>query len=83
MLVQTDSARRMALLLALLATRQPNALPARAGAAGGTPSPFYPPYPDYGCDAHCIVRHEAEFRYRAVAAHRPAHRATAWCWRPN
>jgi len=29
------------------------ALPAQAGAATGMPSPFLPPYPDYGLPTHC------------------------------
>jgi hypothetical protein len=32
------------------------ALPANAGAATGMPSPFLPPYPDYGLPTHCPCR---------------------------
>ena len=63
-----DLAMKIALLLSPIAAGMVLPLPARAGAAGGMPSPFFPPYPDYGCDARCIVRHEAEFRCRAGAA---------------
>lgn len=79
-----DLAVKIALLLSLIAAATLFALPARAGAASGMPSPFFPPYPDYGCHARCILRHEAEYlRCRSAPAHRPARRGTAWCWTPN
>jgi hypothetical protein len=46
------------LLPAMLATNILLALPAHAGVAGGFPSPFMWPYPDYGCNARCIIRAE-------------------------
>jgi hypothetical protein len=36
---------------------------AGAGAATGMPSPFFPPYPDFGLCARCILKHEASPRY--------------------
>jgi hypothetical protein len=38
--------------------------PAAAGqAAPGMPSPLFPPYPDFGLCARCILKHEASPRY--------------------
>ena len=76
-----DFAMKIALLL--IAAGSAFALPALAGAAGGMPSPFFPPYPDYGCDARCLVRHEAAFRCRSAAGHRLPRRSAAWCWTAN
>jgi hypothetical protein len=41
--------------IALIVMQTPFAFPASAagGAANGTPSPFMPPYPDYGLPTHC------------------------------
>jgi hypothetical protein len=65
-----SNARSFMRLIPLVSTALLNAMlaiPAYAGAAGGTPSPFMPPFPDEGCGARCIVRHEAELRCRLMA----------------
>jgi len=83
MFVVMDPAMKITLPLALAAACVLFTLPARAGAAGGMPSPFFPPYPDYGCDARCIVRHEAEYRCRIAAARRLPHHTAVRCWTPD
>ena len=62
----------MRLILPLLAIGLATVLarPVQAGAAGGTPSRFIPPFPDDGCDARCIVRHEAELSCRIITGRR-------------
>ena len=80
MFMKFGLAMKIALLLSLIAAGIVLAPPARAGAAGGMPSPFFPPYPDYGCDARCIVRHEAQFRCRTTAARRLAQHGAVRCW---
>jgi hypothetical protein len=86
MLVTTDSAMKnffpdmkILSILGLLAASILATTPAGAGAASGMPSPFFPPYPDYGCDARCILRHEAQFQCRTAMPHRMLHHGTAWC----
>jgi hypothetical protein len=41
------------LLLSVLMFELALALPAAAGAATGMPSPFMPPFPDFGCCGRC------------------------------
>jgi hypothetical protein len=41
------------LVVAAITTTILSVPPAFAGAATGTPSPFFPPYPDFGGRAHC------------------------------
>jgi len=74
-----DSAMKITLLLSLFAAGILSTTPARAGAASGMPSPFFPPYPDYGCDARCIVRHEAAFHCRIVTGRRLTRYSAAGC----
>ncbi len=68
------------LLLGMLATNLLISPPAHAGAAIGSPSPFMWPYPDYGCNARCIISaeraHDALLRGEAgrrTASRNPAH----------
>ncbi|MGA2895243.1 MAG: hypothetical protein ABSE22_20455 [Xanthobacteraceae bacterium] len=51
---------KVILVLGMLAPNILLAVPAQAGAAGGSPSPFMSPYPDYGCNARCIIKAERE-----------------------
>ena len=74
-----DFVMKIALLTSLLAAGILSMAPAWAGAAMGTPSSFFPPYPDYGCDARCIVRHEAAFHCRLVEGGRLSRRNATWC----
>lgn len=47
---------KVRLSLAVILMQVLFALPANAGAATGMPSPFLPPYPDYGLPTHCPCR---------------------------
>ncbi len=47
---------KVRLSLAVILMQVLFALPAKAGAASGMPSPFLPPYPDYGLPTHCPCR---------------------------
>jgi hypothetical protein len=50
------------LLLSVLIFELALALPAAAGAASGMPSPFMPPFPDYGCCGRCTWRGAVSWR---------------------
>lgn len=79
MLLIMDSAMKITLLLSLFAVGILSTTPARAGAASGMPNPFFPPYPDYGCDARCIMRHEAALHCRIAGGARLTRHGAAWC----
>jgi hypothetical protein len=63
------SAAAAILLLTALALGMLFAPPALAGAATGMPSPFMPPYPDFGCCAPC----PAGCRVATINGHPYAH----------
>jgi hypothetical protein len=71
--VKTTFLRVTLQLLVTLAALALWALPAEAGAATGAPSPFLPPYPDYGLPTHCISREAvAQYSRLYIAKHRLA-----------
>jgi hypothetical protein len=44
---------------------------AGAGAAAGMPSPFFPPYPDFGLCVRCVSKLDASPRYPAFTRYHP------------
>jgi len=54
------------ILIALFAMPAWSAIPAMAGAPAHMPSPFMPPYPDYGLPTHCPCPYKANSRHAAL-----------------
>lgn len=53
-----DSAMKVTLLLSMIVINIALARTAEAGAATGAPSPFMPPYPDFGYRGQCLWQGE-------------------------
>ena len=54
------------ILIALSTIPALSSISAIAGAPAHLPSPFMPPYPDYGLSTHCPCPHKAKLRHVAL-----------------